>query len=614
MARILLTGATGFLGKQILRTLVEQEHEVLALVRPGRQGSAARLASLGLPTGAPVKALAGDLAVRGLGLSPDALNMALTADIIVHAGSPMQLTLSDAEANEQILTATDHLLEIAELIHKRKGLSRFVHLVGFMSPIQDGHGENRSDFDAMAEIMPKAAPYERAKFLADLQVRRAAKQVGFPLTVINPGTVIGSSRTGETEQLTGFGLMVDAVRRGLMSVTPGGSDHWLPLITVDDLARLTVEAATRPDTADQTYFALDNNSPGMIELLRILADELRMPRPMFSVPVPLLRSIMEHGGSKLTGILPQSLDFVTTKRFPGAVSFSPTPDVLPAVIADLDYRLSRKGVPTTDTHLQRIRLDRMAGLWRPGTGTPWVILHGLFSSADELVALADSLGDAPVYLLDLPGFGRSPLPAKDQDFFAGQVESVVRALTTIPGQVHLVGHSFGALVAARAATLRPGKVKDLHLLQPPLQRPGLPFPLPVTGRFPGLTRNLLRFGVTKSSLQTGFGPAGEMPAGYAERVLADMTSPRVRFATAHSLRILADRYSGISLGDIKVPVQLVWGTEDVGYPVAWGKQAAQDYPHVQLATLPYGHQFPLSHPAQTAAALRQHDRQTQTAI
>lgn len=615
MARVLLTGATGFLGKQILRTLVEQRHEVLALVRPGPQGSVARLAALGLPAGARVKALAGDLTAPALGLSQDDWESAHTAEIIVHAGSPMQLTLSAEEANQQILQATDQLLALAEEIHHRSGLSRFVHLVGFMSPVHAGHVDGTSDVNAMDDFMSKAAPYERAKFLADLSVRRMAKRVGFPLTVVHPGTVIGSSRTGETEQMTGFGLMVDAVRRGLMSVTPGGSDHWLPLITVDDLARLTVEVATRPDAANQTYYALDRNSPNMVDLLGILADELRMPRPLFSMPIEPLRSIMEHGGSKLTGILPQSLDFVTTKKFPDAVASSPTRESLPAVIADLDYRLARKGVTATATTLQRIRLDRVAALWRPGTGTPWVILHGLFSSSEEMAALADALGDAPAYLLDLPGFGRSPLPKKGQDFETGLVESIVGALKAIPGPVRLVGHSFGTLVASRVAALCPDKVQELHLIQPVLQRPSLPWPLPVTGRFPRLLRTLLRFGVTEASLRAFFDDAGGMPTGYADRILADMSSPRVRYATAHSLRVVTDRYAGISLGDIKVPVHLVWGLEDPGYPVAWGEQAEQDHPHVRLTKLAdFGHQFPISHPTATADALQRYRTQAQTAI
>jgi nucleoside-diphosphate-sugar epimerase/pimeloyl-ACP methyl ester carboxylesterase len=599
MARILLTGATGFLGKQILNRLLEQQHEVLALLRPGKHGSAARLASLGLPELAPVKALGGDLTLPSLGLSHQDWQTALTADIIVHAGSPMQLTLSAAEAHRQILQATDNLLELTSLIHQQGRLSRFVHLVGFMSPVHAGNLDMPT-----TDFMPQAAPYERAKFLADLRVRQAAARAGFPLTVVHPGTVIGSSRTGETEQMTGFGLMVDAVRRGLMPATPGGADHWLPLITVDDLARLTVAVATNPDAANRTYYALDQETPEMVSMLGMVADELRVPPPRLSLPIALLRWVMAHGGSRLTGILPQSLDFVTTRRFPDAISFSRTPAILPAVIADLDYRLARKHLASTATRLQRTRLGDTAALWRPGTGTPWVILHGLFSNADEMVPLADALGEAPVYVLDLPGFGRSALPPKARDFETGQTEAIIHALEAIPGPVRLVGHSFGALIAAHVAAQFPDKVQELHLLQPPLHRPKLRWPLPVTGRFPRLTLRLLRFGVTEAALKAEFQPSISMPEGYAQRMMADMTSPRIRYATAQSFSVLADNYAGIPLGDIKARVHLVWGTQDEGYPVAWGERAAQAHAHVRLTTLPFAHQFPLSHPAATADALR----------
>ncbi|WP_274364080.1 alpha/beta fold hydrolase [Paenibacillus thermotolerans] len=613
MARVFLIGSTGYVGKEILRSLVRQNHEVLALVRPGKEGSLNRLSSIGLPVGTPVKALTGDLTEPSLGLSPEDRREALKAEIIIHAGGPMRLDLSEEEANEHILRAVDHVLELAEEIHERGGLARFVHLVGFMSPFHDG-SDLISDEQALSEFLPKASPYERAKCLADLRVRQAALRSGFALTVIHPATVIGSGKTGETEQTGGFGLIVDAVRRGLMGVTPGGAGHWLPLVTVDDVARTAVKAATCVDAANRTYYSLDRNGPDMVRLLRMVADELRMPRPKFSMPLPMMRSVMEHGGGRLTGILPQSLDFVTEKRFPDAVAFTETAEILPAVIADLDYRLSRRNIAISNSSVnvngnrrfERIRLGRMAGLLRTGRGNPWVIAHGLFSNADEMVPLAEALGgDDPVYVLDLPGFGRSPLPRSGEDYEAGQIEAVIMALKAIPGKVRLVGHSYGALLAARAATICPDKVLELQLMQPPLQRPRLPRPLSVIGRYPALTRKLLRLGVTELSLKQGFNDSAGMPGGYAGRVLADMTSPRVRYATAESYKVLSGGYSGILLEGIKVPIHLIWGVKDESFPVNWSRQAVQTHTHVRLTTFEFGHQFPISHPAEAAAALRQ---------
>jgi pimeloyl-ACP methyl ester carboxylesterase len=386
-------------------------------------------------------------------------------------------------------------------------------------------------------------------------------------------------------------------------VVPGGHDHWLPLIAVDDLARLTVALAVDPGAAGRTVYALDRDGPHMAELLRITADQLRQPRPAVSVPAGIIRSGLRYGGSTLTGIAPESLDFVTTKQFPDAVSFTATREILPSVVADLDYRLARRGLVPQPASLTRTRLGDIAALIRPGTGVPWVIIHGLFSSADEMIPLARGLEDGPVYVLDLPGFGRSPLPARDTDLFSAQVEAVAAALGCLPGPVRLAGHSYGALVAGRVAALHPDRVLALHLLQPPLHRPRLPWSLSLATGYPRLTRRLLRVGVTPSSLAAGFRSRAEMPEGYAARVMADMTSPRVRHATADAYRTLGNGYTGIALADIKPPVHLVWGNADASYPVVWAEQAALKHGHVRLSVLPYGHQFPLSHAPETAAAL-----------
>lgn len=530
-----MTGATGFIGKQILLALLEAGHAVLALIRPGRHGANTRLAMLGIPREAPVQAVSADLSLPDLGLSAADRASCLTAEIIIHAGAPMDLTLTPEQAEAHILGAADRLFELATEINALGRPVRFVHLCGYMSPITDAS----TPVAAPAGFMPHAAPYERAKFLADLRVRQAARRTGVSLTVVHPSTVIGHSQTGETEQLTGLGLVVDAVRRGLMRAVPGGTDHWLPLVAVDDVARLTAAVAVKPDAAGKTYYALDRESPRIGELLRMIAHELRVGPPLFSVPVPLVQSILRAGLGKLAGLMPESLDFITARQFPGAIASVPTRSLLPSVICDLDYRLGRQGTPAPDARLERLRLGQLAALRRQGSGTPWVILHGLFSNADELIPLATAMPEGPVYLIDLPGFGRSPLPAPGGDWLERQARAVAEALGQIAGPVHLAGHSFGALVAAKVAANIPQQVIDLHFLQPPLQRPRLPGLLAAATAYPWLTRSLLRYGMTVSRLAAGFGSPGEMPPGYAERVMADMRSPRIRHATAESCAVMA---------------------------------------------------------------------------
>ncbi|MCY1142828.1 alpha/beta fold hydrolase [Actinoplanes sp. Pm04-4] len=100
-------------------------------------------------------------------------------------------------------------------------------------------------------------------------------------------------------------------------------------------------------------------------------------------------------------------------------------------------------------------------------GLPVVMLHGLAVSHRYLLPVARALADRhPVVLPDLPGFGRSGKPARAYD--VGEHAEVLVAWLAARGlgRVALVGHSFGAEVAARLAVLVPETVAALVLASP----------------------------------------------------------------------------------------------------------------------------------------------------
>lgn len=627
--RVFLTGATGFIGKRVLQELRAEGHEVLVLIRPrqaaaGATGSAERAAprlaalaaELGLKVDDSLVAVAGDLSQDDLGLSDGDRERVLKAEVIIHSGVPMDITLDPVTAHQHILQGTDRVVKLAEEIHLRSGLYRLVHVVGYMSPWHEGNVEMQADPYNMPHFLPRASSYERSKFLADLLVRQAARRAGFPLTVVNPSTVVGPRSTGETEQLGGFSILVDVVRRGLLPVIPGGKKFALPLVPVDEVARLTARVATWPDAAGQTYNLLDGDGPRMPELMQRLAEELAIRPARLAVPVSLLKASMRLGGSALTAAPPASMDFITDRQFSleatevaqsalGLGSME-VRSLLPFVIADLDHRLS-VGTRQLPAELVRGRVGRLAALIRPGVGTPWVILHGLFSNADEMAPLTAALSEGPVWVLDLPGFGRSPLHTH-RDPMQGHVSAVLAALAEIPGPVRLVGHSMGSIIAARVAAARPDLVASLHLLQPHLRRAKLPWFMRRVGLASQALRLLGRPRVARERLRSSFASPSEVPPGYMERLAAAMRSPRVRQAHAAAIHWLATAHTGIDLASLSVPLQLVGGTEDRSFPMAWAEAAVAAHPRLRLTRLPFGHQFPIAYPEETAKALMQKAR------
>ena len=97
-----------------------------------------------------------------------------------------------------------------------------------------------------------------------------------------------------------------------------------------------------------------------------------------------------------------------------------------------------------------------------GQGQPLVLLHGWGMHGGLMSGLADNLArDHEVYLVDLPGHGRSS-PLNGGSF---QVNDVLDSLAAcLPSSAHWVGWSLGGLVSLSMALRAPERVRSLVLL------------------------------------------------------------------------------------------------------------------------------------------------------
>lgn len=103
-----------------------------------------------------------------------------------------------------------------------------------------------------------------------------------------------------------------------------------------------------------------------------------------------------------------------------------------------------------------------------GTGPTVVCLHSNASHSGQWRALMDLL--APrfrVLAVDSYGAGRTAdWPSSTEIQLADEVELVAPLLASATDGVHLVGHSYGAAIALKAALLAPARVRSLALYEP----------------------------------------------------------------------------------------------------------------------------------------------------
>jgi nucleoside-diphosphate-sugar epimerase/pimeloyl-ACP methyl ester carboxylesterase len=600
---IFLTGGTGFIGRHLLSELASQ-HQVYVLVR---QKSRLDAIVNQLPTDQQPNILPviGDLTKPRLGLDDTSYKQMLATDLIIHAGGPMNIGLSLSEAEQSFLYPAKSLVQLAKDIHYAKGLKHFIHLAGFMSPYDEQNA--LSDMD---HLLDKEPPYEKMKFLADSYIRKSLHAMNIPLSTVNPSVVVGNSFSGETEQLGGLSILIDAVRRNLMPLVPGGDDYWLPMVHVDHVASFIAKLAGTEGLSSNTYYLLDSKqaSPSIRALIQLIAKELRTAKPFGTVSFPLLKTILGMGFGKLLGIPKESMNFLVKSEFPintkfeieqmSEMNFSIAPSTLPFIVSDLDYRLNHLGVKRQESFSQRRRTN-LISLEKDMHGIPVIFLHGTFSSADALLPIAESLSDINTWFIDLPGFGRTPYH-HEISVIEGYVDSVTAMIIELNRPVILVGHSFGGLIAARVMQRQPSLIHQLIMLQPVLH------PIKPKYKIQGVTKLILKYlkpaKLKRELLKSkNFVESSKYLEDYVHDVVRDLKSPRIRTTNATVMSWLTQSKS-IQLDPKKwdeTKVNILWGDMDKEHHIP------KSYEHLDITRIPYGHQYPIERPEQTAHWIRQ---------
>ncbi|MCT2589434.1 SDR family oxidoreductase [Streptomyces sp. N2-109] len=308
-AHSLVLGATGFLGRWLVRELLTGGVPVAAAVRGGdrRDGGLREwLRGHDVDDGAMLT-VAADLTRPGLGLAPaDAARLENVRDVFNVAGR-YGFGLPVEEARAANVDGALHVLHWAATLPR---LRRLVHLSGY----RVGHDRRPRYPLPSAEsraVYTRLGAYEASKAEGDAAVRVTAPELGVPLTVVNPSTVIGHSVTGEAAQYIGLAGLVEQLWKGRLPALAGSRRTFVPVVAIDYLARFLVTVPERDGGPVRLHTVLDPATPCLPDLVALLADHLDVRAPRLLLPVGLVRRLPRG----LTGADPETLSFLTEERY-----------------------------------------------------------------------------------------------------------------------------------------------------------------------------------------------------------------------------------------------------------------------------------------------------------
>jgi len=272
----LVTGATGFVGANVARSLVAEGYRVRVLARP--------TSSLKALDGCAVEVVRGDIlepacvaeAIRGC-----AQVFHVAADYRLWAKDPGEIYRNNVDGTRAVLEACT-----------RAGTARVVYTssVGTLGLPRDGSFGTETTPVHLDDMI---GPYKRSKFLAERVADEYAAR-GLPVVIVNPSNPIGAWEVRPTP--TGQMVLDYLLRRMVATLNTG-----LNLIHVGDVARGHLLASQRGRAGEKYILGCENHS--LTEIFRMLERITGIRAPRVRVPHALIYcvAVVSEGMARATG-------------------------------------------------------------------------------------------------------------------------------------------------------------------------------------------------------------------------------------------------------------------------------------------------------------------------
>lgn len=265
---VLVTGATGFIGRRVVDALRARGARPRILVRSDRA----------LPTGwAGVEVIIGDLSdAASLARACDGAHTVLHAAAFAHVDTA---NAPDFAARHWAVNAEGSFRLLDAAVNA--GVERFV-LVSSVKAVGDPGAQCRDEsWDSLPET-----PYGRAKRAAEERVLAVGWARGLHTVNLRPALVYGPGMKANLARL------IEAARRGWLPPLPETGNR-RSLVHVDDVVRAILLVASKPAAAGKTYIVTDGAPCSGRELYVMIRTALQRPTPSWAVPAGVLRVAAE---------------------------------------------------------------------------------------------------------------------------------------------------------------------------------------------------------------------------------------------------------------------------------------------------------------------------------
>ena len=263
MPKILVTGASGFVGKSLTAELFRQGYAIGAAVRSTKsQINYAEVVVVGEIDG-----------------KTDWTNALRSVDVVIHLAARVHVMNEHfanplAEFRKVNVDGTQQLAESAA----NAGVKRFVYV---SSVKVNGQQTGLSPFTEL-DIPNPQDPYGVSKLEAEQALHKISAETNLEVVIVRSPLVYGSGVKGN------FTQMMKVLDRGV-PLPLAAVRNLRSLVYIENLVSALILCSTHPNAAGKTYLVSDGEDVSTAELLRQVGEAMGQPARLFSCSPTLLR-------------------------------------------------------------------------------------------------------------------------------------------------------------------------------------------------------------------------------------------------------------------------------------------------------------------------------------
>lgn len=266
LLNILITGANGFIGRNLTKVLNEHHHlNVVGLSRQMKDGY---------------------IQSPNLTQRADWGECLQSVDVVIHLAGLAHVTAQATKSLERFRSVnTEGTLNFANQCVKA-GVRRFISL----SSIGVNGVESSVPFKFDDDVNP-TEPYAISKYESEISLKDLAIKTKMEVVIIRPPLVYGHDAPGN------FGKLLNLVAKNI-PLPLGAIHNKRSLVGVDNLADLILTCIDHPRAANQTFLVSDDYDVSTSQLLKRMVVESGHKSRLLPIPVSLLESIASVFGKK----------------------------------------------------------------------------------------------------------------------------------------------------------------------------------------------------------------------------------------------------------------------------------------------------------------------------